>query len=148
MENKGNIVKIDEVNNYFKETVQPVWKDLDDKSKEIIQNLIEIVKTSSANSEEEYFLDSDKKQWDVAIKILYSYENDTPEIYRNINKKTYNYLKKLPLIHDCIEDEELGNYLTSKKEYLVMKAREKALIDEKISEQSLEDFYYKLYSSN
>ena len=140
-------MKQDEIDNYFKTTIQPKWKDIDNTSKEIIQNLIEIVKTSSANGEEEYFLDSDKKQWDVAIKTLYSYENDTPEIYRNKNKKTYNYLKKLPLIYNCIEDDELGNYLINKKEYLVMKAREKALIDEGISKQSLEDFYFNLYRS-
>jgi hypothetical protein len=136
------------IDDYFKEHIQPRWKDIDKTSKDIIQNLIELIKSSSVNCEDEYFLDSDKKQWDIAIKTLYSYESDTPEIYRNKNKKTYNYLKKLPLIYDCIEDDELGNYLMKKKEYLVLKARERSLIDEGILKQSLEDFYFKLYKDS
>lgn len=141
-------MKSEEIDNYFKKHIQSKWKDMDKTSKDIIQNLIEVVKSSSTIKEVEYFIDADKKQWDIAIKTLYSYESDTPEIYRNKNKKTYNYLKKLPLIYDCIEDEELGNYLMSKKEYLVSKARERSLIDEGISKKSLEDFYFELYKDS
>lgn len=138
-------MKSEEIDNYFKKHIQPKWKEMDKTSKDIIQNLIELVKSSSTIKEVEYFIDTDKKQWDIAIKTLYSYESDTPQNYRNKNKKTYNYLKKLPLIYDCIEDDELGNYLIKKKEYLVSKARERSLIDEGISKQSLEDFYFNLY---
>ncbi len=167
-------MKQNEVDNYFKTSIQPIWKGLDENTKSIIKTLIEAIKNNndkiqtqveftrklnnekeilekqvnnSANLDKDYFLDGDKKQWDIAIKTLYSYEIYTPEQYRDINKKTYNYLKKLPLVYSCINDEKLGLYLSSKKKYLVIKAREKALIDENISTQSLDKFYSDLYNN-
>jgi len=139
---------------YFKDTIQPLWKELNEQSKEIIKTLIAEMKNihsskiESSVIEEEHFLETDKRQWDIAIKTLYSYESDIPEQYRDSNKKTYNYLKKLPLIYSCVEDKELGSYLSKKKEYLVSIAREKALIDEKISSVSLEEFYSNLYNES
>jgi len=143
-----------QLDTYFKDTIQPLWKELDDNSKEIIKTLVAEMKNihssniESSSLEEEHFLETDKRQWDMAIKTLYSYESDIPEQYRDSNKKTYNYLKKLPLIYSCVQDKELGSYLSKKKIELVIKAREKALIDEKISSVTLEEFYSDLYNDS
>ena len=137
-----------QLDTYFKDTIQPIWKELDDNTKNIIKTLVAQIKNNNKpeSSNELYFLETDKRQWDIAIKTLYSYESDVPEQYRNSNKKIYNYLKKLPLIYLSVKDKELGSYLSIKKEELVINARKKALIDENISDQSLDEFYSNLYA--
>ena len=139
-----------DINTYFNITIKPIWNKFDAPTKNIIEKLITTIKElNSANQNKiVYFLDSDKKQWDIAIKTLYSYEDDTPTKYKEQNKKIYNYLKKLPLIYNCIEDDKLGNYLSCKKDELVKLAREKSLITEKLKAGTLDDFYKKLYKDS